>query len=172
MTGLHGVYDQPDAAAIHALFDRLIDYVTEKLPAVAEHLAAAREDILAFTTSPRMCGPRSVQQPRRAPQPRDPPPHRCRRDLPQPRGHRPPRRRRARRADRRMGRRTPLRRPPSPPTLPHHHRAHRRPRDRSRRPASTHRITPIRSRSVTPPPGTSPASAPLPLRRDAIGQIL
>ncbi len=47
---LHSVYDQPDAAAVHAQFDRLIDYVTEKLPAVAEHLATAREDILAFTT--------------------------------------------------------------------------------------------------------------------------
>ncbi len=50
---LHSVYDQPDAAAVHAQFDRLIDYVTEKLPAVAEHLAAAREDILAFTTFPK-----------------------------------------------------------------------------------------------------------------------
>ncbi|HZG97004.1 MAG TPA: IS256 family transposase [Nocardioidaceae bacterium] len=50
---LHSVYDQPDAAAVHAQFDRLIDYVSEKLPAVAEHLAAAREDILAFTTFPK-----------------------------------------------------------------------------------------------------------------------
>jgi transposase-like protein len=50
---LHSVYDQPDASAVHAQFDRLIDYVSEKLPAVAEHLAAAREDILAFTTFPK-----------------------------------------------------------------------------------------------------------------------
>ncbi|HYO34359.1 MAG TPA: IS256 family transposase [Nocardioidaceae bacterium] len=50
---LHSVYDQPDAAAVHAQFDRLLDYVTEKLPAVAEHLGAAREDILAFTTFPK-----------------------------------------------------------------------------------------------------------------------
>ncbi len=50
---LHSVYDQPDAAAVHAQFDRVFDYVTEKLPAVAEHLAAAREDILAFTTFPK-----------------------------------------------------------------------------------------------------------------------
>ena len=50
---LHSVYDQPDAAAVHAQFDRLIDYVTEKLPAVAEHLGSAREDILAFTTFPK-----------------------------------------------------------------------------------------------------------------------
>jgi putative transposase len=50
---MHRVYDQPDATAVHAQFDRLLDYVTEKLPAVAEHLAAAREDILGFTTFPK-----------------------------------------------------------------------------------------------------------------------
>jgi transposase-like protein len=50
---LHSVYDQPDAPAVHAQFDRLIDYVEEKLPAVAEHLATAREDILAFTAFPK-----------------------------------------------------------------------------------------------------------------------
>ena len=50
---LHSVYDQPDAAAVHAQFDRLLDYVAEKLPAVAEHLADAREDLLAFTAVPK-----------------------------------------------------------------------------------------------------------------------
>ena len=50
---LHSVYDQPDAPAVHAQFDRLIDYVTDKLPAVAEHLAGARENILAFTAFPK-----------------------------------------------------------------------------------------------------------------------
>ncbi len=50
---LHSVYDQPDATAVNAQFDRLIDYVTEKLPAVAEHLDAARAGILAFTTFPK-----------------------------------------------------------------------------------------------------------------------
>ncbi|MEJ7633539.1 IS256 family transposase [Aeromicrobium sp.] len=49
---LHSVYDQPDAAAVQAQFDRLLDYVDDKLPAVAEHLTGAREDILAFTTFP------------------------------------------------------------------------------------------------------------------------
>lgn len=34
---LHSVYDQPDATAVNAQFDRLLDYVSEKLPAVAEH---------------------------------------------------------------------------------------------------------------------------------------
>ncbi|RFP67127.1 IS256 family transposase, partial [Micrococcus luteus] len=37
---LHSVYDQPDAASVHAQFDRLLDYVSEKLPTVAEHLDA------------------------------------------------------------------------------------------------------------------------------------
>jgi transposase-like protein len=50
---LHSVYDQPDASAVHAQFDRLIDYVTEKLPDVAEHLDQARNDILAFTSFPK-----------------------------------------------------------------------------------------------------------------------
>ncbi|WP_329475051.1 IS256 family transposase [Kribbella sp. NBC_01484] len=50
---LHSVYDQPDATAVHAQFDRLLDYVAEKLPAVADHLAAAREDVLAFTAFPK-----------------------------------------------------------------------------------------------------------------------
>jgi len=50
---LHSVYDQPDAPAVHAQFDRLLDYVGEKLPDVAEHLAQAREDILAFTSYPK-----------------------------------------------------------------------------------------------------------------------
>ena len=50
---LHSVYDQPDAAAVNAQFDRLLDYVGEKLPAVAEHLGAARADLLAFTAFPK-----------------------------------------------------------------------------------------------------------------------
>jgi len=49
---LHSVYDQPDAASVNAQFDRLCDYVAEKLPAVADHLDTARADILAFTTFP------------------------------------------------------------------------------------------------------------------------
>jgi putative transposase len=50
---LHSVYDQPDAASVNAQFDRLLDYVGEKLPSVAEHLDAARADILAFTAFPK-----------------------------------------------------------------------------------------------------------------------
>ena len=50
---LHSVYDQPDAAAVHAQFDRLLDYVEGKLPQVHDHLDAARADILAFTGFPK-----------------------------------------------------------------------------------------------------------------------
>ena len=45
--------DQPDAAAVHAQFDRVIETLAEKLPAVAEHLEEARPDILAFTSFPK-----------------------------------------------------------------------------------------------------------------------
>ncbi len=50
---LHSVYDQPDAAAVHAQFDRIVDALTDKLPAVAAHLDDARTDILAFTAYPK-----------------------------------------------------------------------------------------------------------------------
>ncbi|QOD93525.1 IS256 family transposase [Chryseoglobus sp. 28M-23] len=50
---LHSVYDQPTASDVHAQFDRTLDYVAEKLPAVAEHLDTARADILAFTEFPK-----------------------------------------------------------------------------------------------------------------------
>jgi putative transposase len=52
-TLLHSVYDQPDASSVHAQYDRLIDAITEKLPAVAAHLDAARADVLAFTSFPK-----------------------------------------------------------------------------------------------------------------------
>ena len=50
---LHSVYDQPDADAVHAQFDRILDALVDKLPAVAEHLDTARTDILAFTSFPK-----------------------------------------------------------------------------------------------------------------------
>lgn len=49
---LHSVYDQPDAPAVHAQFDRLLDYVENTLPDAFAHLDAARADILAFTAFP------------------------------------------------------------------------------------------------------------------------
>jgi putative transposase len=50
---LHSVYDQPDADAVHAQFDRVLDTLHSKLPAVAGHLDQARADILAFTGFPK-----------------------------------------------------------------------------------------------------------------------
>jgi putative transposase len=50
---LHSIYDQADAEAVHAQFDRVVDALTEKLPKVAEHLEGARSDILAFTAFPK-----------------------------------------------------------------------------------------------------------------------
>ena len=50
---LHSVYDQPDAKAVHAQFDKLLDSVAAKLPEVHAHLDTARADILAFTAFPK-----------------------------------------------------------------------------------------------------------------------
>jgi putative transposase len=50
---LHSIYDQPDTESVHAQFDRVVDALTEKLPAVADHLEQARADILAFTAFPK-----------------------------------------------------------------------------------------------------------------------
>jgi putative transposase len=52
-TMLHSVYDQPDAPSVHAQYDRLVEAVADKLPAVAEHLEGARSDVLAFTGFPK-----------------------------------------------------------------------------------------------------------------------
>jgi putative transposase len=49
---LHSVFDQIDAAAVHAQYDKLLDHVVA-LPEVHAHLDAAREEILAFTQFPR-----------------------------------------------------------------------------------------------------------------------
>jgi putative transposase len=50
---LHSVYDQPDSTSVHAQYDRLLEAVADKLPKVAEHLDAARADVLAFTGFPK-----------------------------------------------------------------------------------------------------------------------
>ena len=50
---LHSVYDQPDTDAVHAQYDRILEALTDKLPAVADHLDAARADVLAFTAFPK-----------------------------------------------------------------------------------------------------------------------
>jgi transposase-like protein len=52
-TLLHSVFDQPDADAVRAQFDRILDALAEKLPKVADHLETARADVLAFTAFPK-----------------------------------------------------------------------------------------------------------------------
>jgi putative transposase len=45
---------QPGAAEVHAQFDRVVTALEGKLPAAAAHLSEARDDLLAFTTVPRV----------------------------------------------------------------------------------------------------------------------
>jgi transposase-like protein len=52
-TMLQSVFDQPDAPSVHAQFDRAVEALHEKLPAVAEHLEVARVDVPAFTAFPK-----------------------------------------------------------------------------------------------------------------------
>ena len=121
------VYDQPDAEAVHAQFDRVLDALTEKLPTVAEHLEAARADILAFTAFPKEIW-RQIWS--------NNPNERLNREIrrrtdvvgifPDRDADHPPRRRRPGRATRRMGRRPPLPRPRRPRPLPHRPDQHRR----------------------------------------------
>lgn len=52
-TMLHSVYDQPDAVSVYSQFERVLDAFEDKLPKVAKHLEAARDDILAFAAFPK-----------------------------------------------------------------------------------------------------------------------
>jgi putative transposase len=52
-TLLHSIFDQPDAESVVAQYDRVLDALSDKLPAVAEHLDAARAELLAFTAFPK-----------------------------------------------------------------------------------------------------------------------
>jgi len=47
------IFDQPDADAVSAQYERVITTIEAKFPAAAEHLDAARGDLLAFTGFPR-----------------------------------------------------------------------------------------------------------------------
>src|SRR3954469_9238407 len=56
---LHSVYDQPDAEAVHAQFDRVVDALTGKPPQVAAHLDAAGSTSSPSPRSRRRSGARS-----------------------------------------------------------------------------------------------------------------
>jgi transposase-like protein len=47
------VFDQPDAAEVAAQFDRAVSTLSDKLPAAADHLSLARDDLVAFSAFPR-----------------------------------------------------------------------------------------------------------------------
>ena len=59
---LHSVYDRPDAAAVHAHFDRVLDTLTEKLPKVAEHLDSPRRRAGVHLVPERDLAPDLVEQ--------------------------------------------------------------------------------------------------------------
>lgn len=69
---LHSVYDQPDATAVHAQFDRMVDPLGRPTPAGGAHLDEARADTLACTSYPKSCGGRCGRQPERAAEPGSP----------------------------------------------------------------------------------------------------
>jgi len=122
-TILHSVYDQPDAKAVDAQYDRVLEALGEKLPKVAAHLEEARPDLTAFTVfGEGDLAADLVQQPTGEVEQGDPPAHRRRRHLPRPRLPDPTRRRCARRAARRVGRRTPLPRHRHHDPIPRSHR--------------------------------------------------
>jgi len=52
-TMVRTIFDQPDSSEVHAQFDRVVAALETKLPKAAEHLADAREQLLAFTAFPR-----------------------------------------------------------------------------------------------------------------------
>ncbi len=54
-TMVRTVFDQPDSQQVQAQFDRVVTAIETKLPKAGEHLAGAREQLLAFTGFPREC---------------------------------------------------------------------------------------------------------------------
>ena len=52
-TQVRTIFDQPDAEAVAAQFDRVVTALSEKFGDAAEHLDDARADLLAFTAYPR-----------------------------------------------------------------------------------------------------------------------
>ncbi len=64
---LHSVYDQPDAEAVHAQFERIVEALADKLPDVADHLGRSpRRRARVHRLPARGVAPDLVQQPQRA----------------------------------------------------------------------------------------------------------
>ena len=122
-TLLHSVYDQPDAASVHAQYDRLVDAVTGQAPGRRRAPGRRPRRRARLHQLPEgAVAADLVQQPAGTAEPGDPPPHRRRRHLPRPQLPHPPRRRRPGRAARRMDRRPPLPRRRRPGPIPPHPR--------------------------------------------------
>ena len=82
---LHSIYDQPDAKSVAAQYDRVLDALAEKLPdGRRAPRRRPRRRARLHRVPERDLAPDLVEQPARATQPGDPPPHRRRRDLPRP----------------------------------------------------------------------------------------
>jgi transposase-like protein len=52
-TQVRTIFDQADADAVHAQFDRVVAALADKYPEAAEHLDGVRDELLAFTAYPR-----------------------------------------------------------------------------------------------------------------------
>jgi putative transposase len=52
-TQVRTIFDQADAAAVHTQFDRVVAALEDNYSDAAEHLDAARDELLAFTAYPR-----------------------------------------------------------------------------------------------------------------------
>ena len=107
------IFAQPDATQVHAQFNRVVDQLTTQFPAAPSSSSTPKPTSWPSRVPARALAPDLEQQPPGTAQPRDPPAHRRRRDLPQPRRLHPPRRRGARRAARRVGGRPALHEPES-----------------------------------------------------------
>ena len=103
------LFNAETGEAARALLGEALERLGKPLPKVAALLVDAEEDLLAFYSFPaEHWGEAPLHQPARAGQPRDRPPHRRRRHLPQRPLADPPRRQHRDRAKRRVARRAPL----------------------------------------------------------------
>ena len=109
------IFDQPDADAVRAQFDRVVDALERQVPRRRRASRRRPRRPAGLHRLPaRDLAPDLVEQPPGTAEQGDPPPHRRGRDLPRPRRDHPPGRRGAGRADRRMDRRPPLHGPGIP----------------------------------------------------------